>query len=159
MSDPSAPAFRHLLIATDGSEVAQRAVDEGVRLAAALGAQVTILAVVEPLNSLGGRDHAWAGLPEDAREQALDFVNQEARQALDSGLACALAHHVGAHAALVEGGQIDNVIVGEASKRSADLIVMGSHGRRGIAALFLGSVAQKVLTQATMPVLIVRYQM
>lgn len=148
--------YRHILVPTDGSPIAQKAVLDGIRLASALGARVTILTVLEPFYSLGDRGHAYAGVPESVRQQALDFLNLESRKALDHALSCAAVRQVAADAVMVEAALVHEAIIAEARKRSVDLIVMGSHGRRGAAVLVLGSVAQKVLAHGTLPVLVVR---
>lgn len=149
-------AYNHILVATDGSAHAERAVAHAAMLAAKLGAQITILTVVEPYHSLGARDSAFGHLPEDARQQALALLNVDARAALDRALA--LSHREVGYAAdlLVEGEPVHQVILDSARSAGADLIIMGSHGRTGLAAIVMGSVAQKVSTFSSVPVLIVR---
>lgn len=155
-ADSPTGIYRHILIPTDGSDLAQKAVLEGSRLAESIGARVTIVAVLEPLWSMGDREHAFAGLPESARLQALDFLNADARHALDRAATAAVARQVQAETTMIEAPQVHQAIIDTAARRSCDLIVMGSHGRRGLAAAVLGSVTQKVLTRAHVPVLVVR---
>lgn len=155
-SHAEAPAYRHILVATDGSAHAERAVMHGAKLAARLGAQLTILIVVQPFHSLGARNRAFSHLPEGARQQALDLLNADARAALDRALAIARSDGASASQMLVEGEPVHKVILDAMQSVGAELIVMGSHGRTGIAAVVIGSVAQQVVTASTVPVLVVR---
>lgn len=150
------PGYRHLLAATDGSAHAEHAVAHAAGLAAQLHAQVTILTVVEPFHSLGARAGAFSHLPDIARRQALELLNADAQAALDQALAITRRDGVDAEGILVEGEPVDQVILDTARSVGAELIVMGSHGRRGLAAVVMGSVAQKVVTSGSVPVLIVR---
>ena len=75
--------YTHILIATDGSELAAKAVIHGTRLAQACKAKVTVLTVTEPFHSLGDRDHMFAGLPDHIRAQAKDFLFDAARETLE----------------------------------------------------------------------------
>jgi nucleotide-binding universal stress UspA family protein len=148
--------YSRILVPTDGSEVAQRAIISGLELAKALDARATILAVTETLSSLGERGNAFSGLPEPIRQQALDNLDADARQSLDFGLSMAKKIGVSADATMIEADQVYQAIIDVAEARGADLVVMGSHGRRGITAALLGSVTQKVLTHSKVPVLVVK---
>jgi nucleotide-binding universal stress UspA family protein len=144
--------YKHILIATDGSELAGHAVAAGFDLARRLGAQVTAVTVSEPWTALVAGDTTF-GFPVDAYEKAADEgaarilsgVNKLARKA---DIACATVHAKDQYPA--EG------ILQTADKNACDLIVMASHGRRGLGRLLLGSVAAKVLTHSKLPVLICR---
>jgi len=148
--------FDHILVATDGSEIASKAVAEGIRLADALKSRLTFLTIMEPLIGLGDRRHAFAGMPDDARKQALDYLDAEARSTLERARQTAAAQGVAAATSMIEADEAYEAIIRTATSVGADLVVMGSHGRRGIRALLLGSVTQNVLTHSKVPVLVVR---
>lgn len=141
--------YQHILIATDGSDLAQKAVAMGLSLAKAHRARVTAITASEPWSVARSSDGALA-VPFDAYEQAaasaaakiLASVGKLANQ-LD--VECATAH-VKEHPA--EG------ILQAARSRGCDLIVMASHGRRGLSRLMLGSQAVRVLTHSVVPVLV-----
>jgi nucleotide-binding universal stress UspA family protein len=143
--------YKHILIATDGSELAEKAVKTGLTLAKALGAQATAVTVSEPWTALAA-GQASAGVPFDAYEKApgeaaakiLASVGNVARQL---NVTCATLHLKDFPA---EG------ILQVANDRGCDLIVMASHGRRGFSRLLLGSQAMRVLTNSTVPVLVCR---
>jgi nucleotide-binding universal stress UspA family protein len=144
--------FKHILIATDGSELAGKAVAAGFDLARQLGARVTALTVTEPWMALVAGDAAF-GFPVDEYEKSADEsaarilagVSKFARKA---DITCATLHAKDQYPS--EG------ILETADENGCDLIVMASHGRRGLGRLLLGSVAVKVLTHSTLPVLICR---
>ena len=147
--------YGHILIPTDGSERSEKAVAHGAALAAALNAKLTILTVTEPLHSIGKGPKPVADIPgSDAFVQkylygeANDFLAVGENIAAEQGVTCDTIHleHEHPYAAIIE----------TARTRGCDLIVMASHGRRGIAALVLGSETMKVLTHTTTPVLVHR---
>jgi nucleotide-binding universal stress UspA family protein len=131
--------YNHILLPTDGSELSKRAAREGIRLAQTLGARVTALYVTPPFS----RDYEQT-FEEDAR-RALDVIEEAARTA---NLAYAAVHGVA--------DSPSEVIIEVAQERECDLIVMASHGRRGMRALLLGSETNKVLTHSKIPVLVTR---
>jgi len=144
--------YQHILIATDGSDLAQRAVEQGLALAKALGSTVTAVTVTEPWTAAVSGEWAVAFPVEEYEraaaanaEKVLDAV-QEA--AVRLGVTCDAVHIKDQYAA--EG------IVEEAKARNCDLIVMASHGRRGIAKFVLGSQATRVLAHSAVPLLICR---
>lgn len=144
--------YAHILIATDGSELAEKAVEQGLTLAKTLGSKVTALTVTEPWTSAVSGEWAVA-FPVEEYEKA-SAVNAEKILARASeaasriGVECATVHVKDQFAA--EG------IVDEAKTRGCDLIVMSSHGRRGFAKFVLGSQATRVLSHSTVPMLVCR---
>jgi nucleotide-binding universal stress UspA family protein len=148
--------YQHILIPTDGSDLAEKAVSEGVKLAKALGARVTFLTVLAPLNTLGGYEQAFAGAPEPVRRQAIAFLEAESKAALARAAGRAREQGVSASEELVESPHAHEAIIETAQANEADLIVMASHGRGGAKAIVLGSVTQKVLSHTKLPVLVVR---
>jgi len=144
--------YAHILIATDGSELAEKAVEQGLTLAKKLGSKVTAITVTEPWTSAVSGEWAVA-FPVEEYEKASaananKILGRVTKQAEKIGIACELVHVKDQFAA--EG------IVDEAKARGCDLIVMSSHGRRGFAKFVLGSQATKVLTHSAVPMLICR---
>ena len=148
--------YRHILVATDGSDLAMRAVTLGAGLAKALGARLGIVIVMTPYASVGDSEHAFAGMPDSVRAQALAYLQGEARKALDAAKAEAARAGVAAETILDEHVHADAGILAAAKRWGADLVVVASHGRSGVKALLIGSVTQKVLAKATVPVLVAR---
>lgn len=144
--------YKHILIATDGSELAGKAVTTGLKLAKALGARVTAMTATEPWTAMVGPDGPAFAFPIEEYEKAsakrakeiLGVVRKEA-QSLDVDCATVHVNDFPAEA-----------IIAAAKNNECDLIVMASHGRRGIARALLGSQAARVVTLSAIPVLICR---
>jgi nucleotide-binding universal stress UspA family protein len=147
--------YKHILVATDGSELATRALAHGIDLANAHKARLTVVTVTEPWSSFDlGRDARrgvqnpiadFEGAAAAAAKRVLGGAEQTAKA---QGVACEVVHVQDRHPA--EG------IIEAAQEKGCDLIVMASHGRRGIGRLLLGSQAYEVLTHSKVPALIVR---
>jgi nucleotide-binding universal stress UspA family protein len=144
--------FKHMLIATDGSELAQKAVDQGLALAKALGAKVTAVTVTEPWPVVLAGDVAVT-YPIEEYEQA---AAESAGKVLATVTAAAAKAAVPCTPLHVKDRFPAEGIIEAAKSKGCDLIVMSSHGRRGISKLLLGSQATEVLTHSTIPVLICR---
>ena len=143
--------YKRILVPTDGSELTGRAVAAALGLAKALAAEVHTLCVKEPF-PYGAVAEMQPTPPQeffDAQERA---AARHVRAVID---ACDAAG-VTCHAETIEGLQPWEAIVEHAEKKGCDLLVMGSHGRGGFAALFLGSETQDVLKHTKIPVLVVR---
>jgi nucleotide-binding universal stress UspA family protein len=144
--------YKHILIASDGSELAGRAVEQGLTLAKTLGAKVTAITVTEPWTAAVSGEWAVAFPVEEyekaAAANAAKILAQVAETAARIGVPCQTVH--------VQDQFPAEGIVEEAKNRNCDLIVMGSHGRRGVAKFILGSQATRVLTHTTVPMLICR---
>jgi nucleotide-binding universal stress UspA family protein len=139
--------YRHILIPTDGSELAERGVTHGLALAKSLGAKVSVIFVVEPFSELTGRMlEAVATYAELRREQAASVLDRAANAAKQAGVPCETIQ--------AESEQPHQAIIAAAADKGCDLIVMSSHGRSGLSMLLIGSVTNKVLTQAKTPVLV-----
>lgn len=140
--------FRHVLVATDGSRLSRPAIRQGVALAKAVGARLTGLTVVAPYASSGAAFAALPGYVEAMRKAgsaALAGFNAEARR-----------RGVPATAAAIDGGEPWRVILRVARSRGCDVIVVGSHGRGGVAGVVLGSETAKLLSRSRIPVLVCR---
>lgn len=144
--------FTHILIATDGSELAGKAVAQGLDIAKGLGAKVTAINVTEPWVAVAPGEVAMAfpikDYDESVAANAAEILSTVADEAEKRGVACSIRHIRDQFPA--EG------IIEAASKYGCDLIVMSSHGRRGLMRFLLGSQAIKVLTHSTIPVLVCR---
>ncbi|MDD1742075.1 MAG: universal stress protein [Methanotrichaceae archaeon] len=142
--------YKRILIATDGSDKSRMAAEEGVELAKAMGANVIALNVVNEVVVAS----AVRQLGSD-RKEVEDKLKVAGQKAVDEIKKMAEAAGVKVDTVLKVGVPANTVIeVSEAKK--ADLIVMGSHGESGASKLLIGSVVQKVLYWATLPVLVVR---
>ena len=143
--------FKHILVPVDGSETSTKAVVKAVGLAKAFGSVVTVLYVIDPYPFTGvGADFAYG------QAQYLSAATAEANQALDEAKKVFEDAGVQVNTLLGEGHAVHEGIGRVLSSVDADLIVMGSHGRRGLEKLMLGSVTQRVLGIVHVPVLVVR---
>lgn len=144
--------FKHILIPTGGSELAGQAVDKGVALAAQIGAAMTIVIVTEPFHILSAdamqAGSSRASYDTDAGAYA-DKVLKAARDKAEAAGVTVQTHHK----------WDDNpyqAIIDTALEEGCDLIAMASHGRRGMAAVVMGSQATRILTHSRIPVLVYR---
>lgn len=143
--------FKHILVPVDGSETSMLSVAKAAGLAKAFGSEVTAVYVLDPYPFTGvGADFAYG------QAQYLSTATAEANQALESVKKQMTEAGVEVKTLVGEGHAVHEGIVRVADSVGADLIVMGSHGRRGLEKLVLGSVAQRVLSAARIPVLVVR---
>lgn len=144
--------FQHILVPVDGSDTSMLAVSKAAGLAKAFGSKVTVLYVVDPYPFTGvGADFAYG------QTQYLSAATAEANAALDAAKAALQQAGVTNVTTVIgEGHAVHDGIVQALESTGADLIVMGSHGRRGIEKLVLGSVTQRVLGVVHKPVLVVR---
>jgi nucleotide-binding universal stress UspA family protein len=144
--------YRRILVPVDGSDTAKKGLNEAVKLAEALESELRIIHIVD--------DSALALNPEAgvAAAPLVEDFAEAGRQILEE--ARALAEAAGAPAGIVLHenftGRVADLIVDEANKWAAELIVMGTHGRRGIRHAVLGSDAEAVVRGAKVPVLLVR---
>jgi nucleotide-binding universal stress UspA family protein len=148
--------YSNILLSTDGSDVARKGVEHGIALAKALNAKVTVITVTEPLpiDYGGGHDSGW--IPSQQEVDSFDAASRDrAGKVLDQ--AKAIAEQVGISAELlhVPNAHPATAIIETAKSRGCDLIVMASHGRRGLRKLFLGSQTSEVLVDGSVPVLVV----
>ena len=148
--------YANILLSTDGSEVARKGVKQGIALAKALNAKVTVITVTEPMYIDYGGGHAGGYIPSQEEMNTFDAARKtSAGKVLDDvqamadqiGISAELLHVPNAHPA--------TAIVETAKSKGCDLIVMASHGRRGLKKLLLGSQTSEVLADGSVPVLIV----
>lgn len=148
--------YKNILIATDGSDVAARAIDHGLALAKAVGAQVTIVTVIEPFAVTGGGYATVAGTVIDPLPELIEAQARAAHEIVAAAAKVAESAGVPVKTSVVDNSFAAEGINAEAAAIGADLIVMGSHGRRGLSRLLLGSQTSNVLAHAKVPVLVVR---
>lgn len=146
--------YKRILVATDGSSLSKKAVANAIQLAATCGAELVALKVVPrypqtyfegsiPLspNEIGRIEKQWT----DAAAENLAAVQKSATA---KGVSCKTV--------TVKSDVVSDAIISTAKKQKVDLVVMASHGRRGIKRLLLGSETQQVLTHCHTPVLVLR---
>ena len=146
--------YERILVATDGSNLSRKAVASAIALAALTGAELVALKVVArypmsyfeggmtvPLAEVARVEKQWA----DGAQGTVDAVQKAAK-----------AKGVSVRAITAKSDLISEAIIAVAKKHKCDLIVMASHGRRGIKRLLLGSETQLVLTHSHIPVLVLR---
>ncbi len=144
--------YKRILIATDGSDLAQKGVRHGLMLAKSLATKATVVTATEPWTAVVAGEMGMA-FPIDDYDRACvanaaKTLSAASALATEIGVDCDVQHAKDTFPA-------DGIV--EAAKRlDCDLIVMASHGRRGVSRLLLGSQANKVVTHSTVPVLIVR---
>lgn len=146
--------YTRILIATDGSPLSDKAVDSGLELAGLTGASVIALKVVPRYP----RSYFEGGLPVEAADikriekqwsdAAQEMVNKVKARGTDEG--------VSVKAVVAKSDLVAEAVIAAAKKHKCDLIVMASHGRKGIKRLLLGSETQHVLTHSHIPVLVLR---
>jgi len=143
-------AYQNILVPVDGSETSYAAVAQAAELAKAFGGKITVVQVLA-LDPYIAAEYISAtqtnDLIERARTSVLKTLEEAAAKFSDLGIPV--------EAKLLEGQVVHREIIREAETSKADLIVIGSHGRTGLKRLFLGSVAQSVLGEAHIPVLVV----
>lgn len=143
--------FQQILVPTDGSEMSTRAVQTAARLAKLTGAKLEALSVKEPF--------PYSALSEIQPTPPQEFYDAQERMAqsrLSAAQDVARALGVKAEGSTMEALHPWEAILDHAKSRGCDLIVMASHGRRGVGALLMGSETQKVLTHSALPVLVIR---
>ena len=144
--------YNHILISTDGSELSKMAIYEGVALAKALGARITVVTVTTPFHVFTANPRMVTDTAEQYKVQmaavADQYLDAAKNIATAAGVTCDLVH--------LEHEQPYLAIIDTAQNRGCDVIHMASHGRRGISAILLGSETVKVLTHSTIPVIVCR---
>jgi nucleotide-binding universal stress UspA family protein len=145
--------FKHILIPTDGSDLARAAVRRGADLAKTFGADLIQLTVDEPFQIIAVDDPIlWV----QTQDEYLRATAKRAEKILKTGEQYAESRGVRITSLHEYDVSIHDAILKVAKKTGCDLIVMGSHGRKGVAALILGSTTYKVLAHAHIPVFVDR---
>jgi nucleotide-binding universal stress UspA family protein len=144
--------FTHILLATDGSELSRIAIQKGIQLAKAIHARVTGVYVTPEVRYYTYETEIPAEVKEKTAQQyhavSKKYLAVVETMAKEAGVACDTVAEIN--------DQPHEVIIAVAEARKCDLVVMASHGRRGVKGLLLGSETQKVLTHSKIPVLVIR---
>ena len=144
--------FKHILLPTDGSVASQRAIQSGVDFARSIGAEVVAMTATPEFHALT----ANAEMLEQTRDEYLAASRASGQRLLDQAAAVARDAGVPCTVVQVVSDEPYEAIIATARDKLCDLIVMASHGRRGIKGLLLGSETQKVLVHSAIPVLVHR---
>lgn len=144
--------YKRILVPVDGSKTSMKGLREAIRLAKSCKARLRLVHVVD--ESMAFRDSAFSF----GTENILDILKKGGEKALKSAADFAEKQDMKAEIALIESfkGRVADGIVGDARKWRADLLVLGTHGRRGVSHLLLGSDAELVVRLSPVPVLLVR---
>lgn len=146
--------YQRILVATDGTALSRKAVDGAIELAAALGAELVALKVIPRYPESYFEGSVALSASEIARvEKQWAERGQAVTEAAE---ARAKAAGVKAKGVTVKSDRVSDALIAAAKKHKCQLIVMASHGRKGIKRLLLGSETQQVLTHSTIPVLVLR---
>ena len=146
--------YARILVATDGSSLSKKAVADAIGLAATCGAELIALKVVPRYPQA----YFEGSIPLNAKDVARIEAQwlEEAQAAVDAVKKLAEGKGVKAKAVVSRSDIVSDAIIAAAKKQKADLVVMASHGRKGIKRLLLGSETQQVLTHCHVPVLVLR---
>lgn len=145
--------FKHLLIPLDGSPLAEKALPAALELAGRFNSQITLLRVIQPpyvLTNVGGSNYAalFTALRDQAEEEAKSYLTIQQNSLRQQGYQV--------HAQIMNGEPIAEIILQVAETSQADTIVMSTHGRGGFSRWVYGSVADRILRYANIPVLLIR---
>lgn len=144
--------FKHILLPTDGTELSRAAIDSGLAMAKGIDAKVTVLHVGTPFHVFAADSAALT----DTRNEYERHVKAKGAKITSAVEAAAKKRGVNCRSAFVVSEQPYESIIKTARDEGCDLIVMASHGRKGVKGLLLGSETQKVLTHSAIPVLVYR---
>ena len=146
--------YKRILVATDGSTLSKKAVKEAIALAASLEANLVVLNVV-PRYPVSYFEGGASISPEDIGRIETDWADK-GQAIADAAQKSAETAGVKAKAVIARSDLVATSILAAAKKNKCDLIVMASHGRKGLSRILLGSETQHVLTNSTIPVLVLR---
>ncbi len=144
--------YKHILIPTDGSDLSEKALREGIDLALSVKARVTVFTASPPFSTFA----AEASMGDDSRAAYIAAAEERAAARIQTGLEYARRKGVVARGEHVYADRPYEAIIATAAKEGCDLVCMASHGRKGIAGLLVGSETNKVLTHSKVPVLVCR---
>ena len=143
--------FKRVLVPTDGSDITSKAIATAIELAKLVGAQLYAISVKEPFPY-----SAISEMQPTPPQEFFDAQERIATQRVQAVVELAKAAGIACQAHTVEALHPWEAIIDHAISLECDLLVMASHGRRGVSALLLGSETQRVLTHSKVPVLVVR---
>lgn len=146
--------YQRILVATDGSELSQKAVTSAIDLAALCGAELVAVSVV-PRYPQSYFEGGMVLQPEEMQRVEKQWADK-GQSVVDAVKQTAAAKGVKTQAITQTSDVVSDALIAAATKHQCDLIVMASHGRRGIQRLLLGSETQHVLTHSSIPVLVLK---
>ena len=143
------PRFKKILVPVDGSSTSNKALDYALQMAQDAHSQVRFVHAIDELGYLSSYEYSG---------ELMATAHKNGTQVLQSAMVAAQAAHVPADTHLIDspGQRLGHTVADEAAGWNADLIVLGTHGRRGVGRVLLGSGAEQILRMAPVPVLIVR---
>ena len=147
--------YKKILVATDGSNLSKKAVRAAFDMAAALGAQVTIVQVIPKFVQAYFDSSYYTSTKGEIEKMEMSW-EQKAQKSLDALIKSANTKQVDVKAVIVKSYLVSDAILKTAKKSNIELIVMASHGKHGLKRLLLGSETLQVLTHSDIPVLVIR---
>ena len=147
--------YKHILLPTDGSNLSAKAVRQGIQFAKSIGAKITAIHVAPEYQMVIDEGLVMPSVM-SVQQRFEEEVAARSKKLLDKVTTEAQAAGVACYGVTVVSSVPYDAIIKQAKKSKCDLILMASHGRKGLASLLLGSETAKVLTHSTIPVLVVR---
>ena len=144
--------YTNILIPTDGSELAGKAIPHGIALAKRVGAKVTVMTVLRPFHTLTTDTQMIEDTPARYKARMKEHADKTLGAVADAARSAGVAYDT----VYVEHEHPYQAIIDTAKSKGCDLVVMASHGRHGVSAVVLGSETVKVLTHSKIPVLVHR---
>ena len=149
--------FKHILLPTDGSKLSDKAAKQAIKMAKALGAKITAIHVMpDYARYVSERYNVSAALAAPVKRKYKEEAAAFSKEILDQVCAAATAAGVECTPVSVIGESPYETIIKQATKSGCDLIMMASHGRKGLQSMLLGSETQKVLVHSKIPALVCR---
>jgi nucleotide-binding universal stress UspA family protein len=142
--------YKRILVPTDGSDITRKAIDTAISLARLTGAELFTIAVKDPF-PFSAISEMQPAPPQEFFDEQEKIAGDRVKVVVDAAKTAGIA----VHGHTVEAVHPWEAIIDHAKAQDCELIVMASHGRRGVSALLLGSETQKVLTHSKLPVLVV----
>lgn len=146
-------AYQNILVPVDGSELSLSVIQHAVELAKAFNSKVTV-AQVMTLDPYIATEYLSQGQSNDIIERARSFIQEN----VDKAKAQFSEHGLNVETKLLEGESIHRTLIKAVTELNIDLIVLSSHGRSGFKKLIMGSVAQSLITESTVPVFVVKQE-
>lgn len=149
--------YKNILVPTDGSKLSGKATAEAIKLAKTCGAKITVMHMVSDFRKALSETYAVpAAMAAPVQKKFQDEASARSRKIIDAACAEATATGVASAGISVVSDSAYEAIIKQASKSKCDVIVMASHGRKGLQGFLLGSETTKVLCHSKIPVLVVR---
>jgi nucleotide-binding universal stress UspA family protein len=146
--------YKRILVPVDGSPTSERGLQEAIALATLTGGQLRLLHVVDELSAAMSMSAYGGAMSGDM----FSLLKEAGEQVLAKARAQVEARHVAVDTQLIEGfaGRLSDHVIAQTRQWGAELVVVGSHGRRGVGRLVMGSDAEQIIRTSVVPVLVVR---